>query len=186
MGPIARARTFAQGISKGLWQIGIHLRITILKAVAVISALPETIREQIRQWRGHTVELPVEEQRALLAEYYAHFEQLAELICDSAFAEDGTPWQEEYTRLRKWLQRAYPQIRPYLTAHLNCDPSDTEFGLRTVGRPTDAMEALFCAETLDEIIRLDGGNLIGRLERARSALYRYGDYLRTYLEQNDS
>ncbi len=182
MGLITWARTFAQGIGKGLWQLGLHLRIALLKAVAVLSALPETIRDQVRQWRGQTVELPIEEQRLLLAEYYTHFEQLSELICDCAFAEQGTPWQAEYARLRKWFQRAYPQIRPYLTAHLNCDPSDAEFGLHTVGRPTDAMEALFCAETLDEILHHDNGHLIGRLERARSALYRYGDYLRTYLE----
>lgn len=186
MGWIARARIWALGIRKSLWQVGIYLRIALMKAVAVVIALPETVRDQVRQWRGHTVELPVEEQRMLLAEYYTHFEQLSELICDSAFAEEGAPWQAEYQRLRKWFQRAYPQIRPYLTAHLNCDPSDTEFGLRTVGRPTDAMEALFCAETLDEILRHDGGYLIGRLERARSALYRYGDYLRTYLERTDA
>jgi len=61
---------------------------------------------------------------------------------------------------------------------LNCDPSDAEFGKRTAGKATDAMEALFIAETLDEVIRNDQGDLIGRLERARSALYRYGDYLR--------
>lgn len=186
MGWIARARTWTVGLRKSLWQTGINLRIAQMKAVAVVIALPETIRDQIQQWRGQTVQLPIREQQTLLAEYYTHFERLAEIICDAAFAEDGEPWQAEYQHLRKWLERAYPQLRPYLTAHLNCDPSDNEFGLRTAGRPTDAMEALFCAETLDEILRYDGGHLIGRLERVRSALCRYGDYLRAYLERTDT
>jgi hypothetical protein len=43
------------------------------------------------------------------------------------------------------------------------------------------MEALFAAETVEEILRHDQGDLIGRLERARSALYRYADYLREVL-----
>lgn len=181
MGIIVWARAFAQGIWERRVQAQTAIRVGWLRVSAVLKSLPETVREQIRHWRGKGVEFPVEEQRVLLAEYYDQFEQLAELICDAAFAGEGAPFQERYAALRRWLQRAYPQLKPYMTGHMNCDPSDTEFGMRVVGRPTDAMEALFAAETVEQILRYDQGDLIGRLERARSALYRYADYLREVL-----
>ncbi len=178
MGLLFWARAFAQGVWERRIQAQTALRVRWLRAIAVVKSLPETAREQIRHWRGNSVEFPIEEQRVLLAEYYERFEQLAELICSAAFAGEGAPFQAQYAALRRWLQRAYPPLKPYLTGHLNCDPSDAEFGLRTVGKPTDAMEALFAAETIEDILRYDQGDLIGRLERARSALYRYADYLR--------
>ncbi|MCL6535988.1 MAG: hypothetical protein K6U77_07950 [Armatimonadetes bacterium] len=178
MGMIVWARTLAQGIRKGVLRAQTAGHIYWTRTRAVWRSLPATAYEQIRHWRGASVEFPIEEQRALLAEYYERFERLAELICDAAFAGEGAPFQQEYAEARRWLLRAYPHLKPYLTAHLNCDPSDAEFGRRTAGKATDAMEALFVAETLDEVIRYDQGDLIGRLERARSALYRYGDYLR--------
>ena len=182
MGMIVWARTLAQGIRKGVLQAQAIGRIYWTRTQAVWRSLPETAREQVRHWRGNSVEFPIEEQRALLAEYYERFEHLAELICDAAFAGEGAPFQQQYAQTRAWLLRAYPQLKPYLTAHLNCDLSDAEFGQRVAGRATDAMEALFIAETLDEVIRHDQGDLIGRLERARSALYRYSDYLREVIQ----
>ncbi|MDW8106395.1 MAG: hypothetical protein RMK45_02835 [Armatimonadota bacterium] len=167
-------RALAHGIWKGYVcaQTAVRLRLKrTLSAWRCAAALPRSCRTAAR-------EFPVEEQRLLLAEYYEQFERLAELVCDAAFAGEGAPFQEKYAQLRRWHLCAYPQLKPYLTAHMNHDPSDAEFGLRVAGKPTDAIEALFIAETIDEILRYDEGNLIGRLERARSALYRYGDYLR--------
>ncbi|MCX7925347.1 MAG: hypothetical protein N2554_05995 [Fimbriimonadales bacterium] len=178
MGMILWARAFAQGVWERRIQAQTAIRVGLLRTTAVLRSLPETAREQIRHWRGKSVEFPIEEQRVLLAEYYDRFEQLAELICDAAFAGAGEPFQEQYATLRRWLQRAYPQLKPYMTGHMNCDPSDAEFGMQVLGKPTDAMEALFAAETVEDILRHDQGDLIGRLERARSALYRYADYLR--------
>jgi len=151
------------------------------EVLATLRALTATVREQVRQWRGQTLALPVEEQRTLLAEFYERYEQLVEIICDAAFCETAEPFEPQYAALRAWLQCAYPHLRPYLIAHLNCDPSDEAIGLRTRGKPTDAFEALFCFETLEQLIRADTGDLIGRIERTRSALYRYADYLRQWL-----
>ncbi len=170
----AIAHSTATAIAKAL----VGIRVTGLRASAVLRDLPYTAREQIRQWRGRSLALPVEEQRQLLAEFYDKFEQLSDVICDAGYAGQGAPFQERYAALRKWLMRAYPPLKPYLTAHLNHDPSDAEFGLRTIGQLTDPIEALFCAESLDTVLELDGGHLIGRLERARSGIYRYADYLR--------
>ncbi|MCS7273139.1 MAG: hypothetical protein NZ550_03210 [Fimbriimonadales bacterium] len=170
-------RALAHGIWKGCVYAQTVVRIGVkhvLSAWRSAVALPYSSQAATR-------EFPIEDQRLLLAEYYERFEQLAELICDAAFAGEGTPFQERYAQLRRWHLRAYPQLKPYLTAHLNHDPSDAEFGLRVAGKPTDAIEALFIAETVDEILRYDEGHLIGRLERARSALYRYSDYLRESL-----
>ncbi|MCS7300354.1 MAG: hypothetical protein NZ556_02190 [Fimbriimonadales bacterium] len=178
MGMILWMRTLAHNLWERRLQAQARLQIGLTRARAIVLSLPTTAREQLRTWRGKTVEFPVAEQRELLAQYYDRFEQLAELICDAAFAGEGAPFQPQYAELRRWLQRAYPALKPYLTAHLNHDPSDAEFGMRVAGKPTDALEALFIAETVDEILRHDEGKLIGRLERARSALYRYSDYLR--------
>ncbi|MDW8107327.1 MAG: hypothetical protein RMK45_07605 [Armatimonadota bacterium] len=166
-------RALAHGIWKGCVYAQTAVRLGIRRTLAVKPRIP-----LLHSTRNTTCGFPAEEQRLLLAEYYEQFEQLAELICDAAFAGEGAPFQEKYAQLRRWHLRAYPQLKPYLMAHMNLDPSDAEFGLRVVGKPTDAVEALFVAETIDQILRYDEGNLIGRLERARSALYRYGDYLR--------
>jgi hypothetical protein len=184
MGMIVWARTLAQGIRKGVVSVQMAGHIYWTRTRAILRSLLATAYEQIRHWRGKSVGFPIEEQRALLAEYYEQFERLAELICDAAFAGEGAPFQQQYAEVRRWLQRAYPHLKPYLTAHMNCDPSDAEFGRRVAGKPTDAIEALFIAETLDEVIRNDQGDLIGRLERARSALYRYSDYLREVIAPN--
>jgi hypothetical protein len=178
MGLLLWARTLAQGFWERRLRAQATIRLGLLRAGTFVQSLPDTVQEQIRHWRGVSVEFPVEEQREMLAQYYDRFEQLAELICDAAFAGEGAPFQARYEALRHWLQRAYPPFKPYITAHLNFDPSDAEFGMRVAGKSTDAMEALFLAETVDEILRYDEGALIGRIERARSALYRYGDYLR--------
>ncbi len=171
-------RAVALGMARIVTRTLVGMRVAWLRTGSALRDLPDTIYEQIRQWRWLSYVLPVDEQRRLLAEFYDKFEQLSDTICDAGYAGEGAPFQERYSELRKWLMRAYPLLKPYLTAHLNHDPSDAEFGLRTVGRPTDALEALFFAESLDTVLELDGGHLIGRLERARSALYRYADYLR--------
>ncbi len=179
------ARTLAQGLNRRilmtLASLPVRAQLWTRDALATARTLPATIREQIRHWRGQTLTLPLEEQRALLAEFYERYEQLTELICDAAFCGTGEPFQQPYAALRSWLQRAYPHLRPYLCAHLNYDPSDEAVGLKARGQPTDAFEALFCFETLEALIQADEGDLIGRIERTRSALYRYADYIRQWL-----
>lgn len=186
MGIESWARTLAQGILRRVMHaVASWLRWArwrIWDTIATLRTLPATVQEQIRQWRGQTIALPVEEQRVLLAEFYERYEQLVELICDAAFCENAEPFEAEYAVLRPWLQRAYPRLRPYLIAHLNHDPSDEAVGLQAQGKPTDAFEALFCFEKLEALLRADQGDLIGRIERTRSALYRYADYLRQWLE----
>lgn len=136
------------------------------------------LRNRIYQWAGKPVPMPLTEQRDQLIEFYEQFEGLSDLICDAAHHGQGAPWQASYERVRRWMSGAYPAIRPYLIAHLSCDTSDDEFGLRCVGRPTDAFEALFASPTVDELLAADQGDLMDRLDRARSALYRYADHLR--------
>ncbi len=178
MGLTTFARAIADGAGRLLWKTQLTLRTTGLQLLSTVRALPETVAEQIRTWRGQTLAMPIDEQRQLLAEFYQKFEDLVELICDAGFDADATPYQVRYQEVRAWLMRAYPLLKPYMSAHLSYDPSDAEFGLSVAGYATDAMEALFCAEQLHTLLEKDEGHLIGRIERARSGLYRYADYLR--------
>jgi len=169
---------WARALAHGIWRGYVYTQTALRLGWTRLNTLISSFRNRVRLWHAEPCTFPIEEQRLLLAEYYEQFERLAELICDAAFAGEGEPFQEEYAQLRRWHLRAYPHLKPYLIAHMNLDPSDAEFGLRVAGKPTDAIEALFIAETLEQLLQHDEGNLIGRLERARSALYRYGDYLR--------
>jgi hypothetical protein len=136
------------------------------------------LRNRTYQWVGKPVPMPLATQRDQLIEFYEQFEELSDLICSAAHHGKGDPWQPQYERIHRWMMQAYPAMRLYLIAHLSCDSCDDEFGLRCIGRPTDAFEALFSAPTLDELIAADQGDLINRLDRTRSALYRYADHLR--------
>lgn len=181
MDVLTLARALVDSTWRLLWKGVLAFRAAGRRVAAAMRALPKTASEQVHIWRGQALAMPVAEQRQLLAEFYEKFEALVELICDAGFANDATPFQARYAEVRAWFLRAYPLIKPYLTAHLVHDPSDAEFGLRTVGHATDAMEALFCAEQLHTVLELDGGYLIARIERARSGLYRYADYLRSII-----
>lgn len=178
MDVFAIARAIFGETRRLLWKGILTLRAVGLKVMASGRAMPEIVTEGIRSWRGQTLAIPIAEQRQLLAEFYEKFEDLVELICDAGYAGDATDFQSRYESIRAWMLRAYPLLKPYISAHLVHDPSDAEFGLETIGRPTDACEALFCAERLSTVLEKDGGHLISRLERAQSGVFRYSDYLR--------
>lgn len=177
------ARAIFGGGRRLFWKGLLAFRTAGLRIMAGLRTMPETVMEGIRSWRGQTLAIPIAEQRQLLAEFYEKFEDLVEMICDAGYAGDAEPYQARYEAVRTWLLRAYPQIKPYITAHLTHDPSDAEFGLNTVGYATDAIEALFCAERLSTVLEKDGGYLISRLERAQSGVFRYSDYLRGIMEE---
>jgi len=135
-------------------------------------------RNRLYKWRGKPLPIPLEVQQEQLIEFYEQFEELSDMICDAAHRGDGTPWQAKYERVRIWMMQAYPGIRPFVIAHLSCDSSDDSLGMQIQGKPADAFEALYIAPSLNELLQLDQGDLIGRLDRTRSALYRYADHLR--------
>lgn len=179
------ARKFVQGFWRFAFAFrsaGNRARLRLIAMRERFTAFPGESRNRLYRWMGKPLPMPLDHQRDQLVEFYQHFESLSDMICDAAHRGNGDPWQAEYEKNRAWMMRAYPAVRPYLIAHLSCDSSDDAFGMRVAQRPTDAFEALFCAESLNAILEADGGDLINRLDRARSALYRYADHLRDLME----
>lgn len=175
------ARSIAPGFWKAFYAMHSFVNQTRLKARATgesLRAWQTKSRVRLYEWMGKPLPVPLEVQREQLIEFYEQFEELSDMICDAAHRGDGTPWQTKYERVRNWMMQAYPNIRPYLIAHLSCDSSDDSLGMQIQGKPADAFEALYIAPDLNELLLLDQGDLIGRLDRTRSALYRYADHLR--------
>lgn len=185
---MTRIEAWARSIVRGLWLLLYGLRSVSNRIRLFLLALKESTADWGSEWHnriyerlGKPVPRSLEDQRELLIEFYEQFEEICDLLCNAAHHGQGTPWQAQYARLRVAMAQIYPRLRPRLIAHLTWDSSDTRFGLRCVGRPTDAFEALFVAPTLDEVLQADQGDLMDRLDRTRSALYRYADYLRNQM-----
>ncbi|MEI6512174.1 MAG: hypothetical protein WCO51_02745 [bacterium] len=117
-------------------------------------------------------------QRDRLVEFYGYYEDLVDVLCIAARFEDTSAFEAQYGRLRNWMIKNYPNVRPFLIAHLMLHPSDDMLGLNCVGKPSDGFEALFVAPSITQLLKLDQGDLIERIYRTRDALNRYGDHLR--------
>ena len=113
-----------------------------------------------------------------LASFYTQYESLVEILCDAAQYGPNSPLEAKYAELRDYMQRTYPEMRKYVIAYLDVAVEDAAGPLDLYGHATDAYEALFAAPTLQEQIRADDGNMIGRIMRTREALNRYAENLR--------
>lgn len=185
---MTRIESLARSIAQGFWKVfyAVHsivnqMRLNARATGESLRTWQTTSRNRLYEWMGRPLSVPLEAQREQLIEFYEQFEELSDLICDAAHRGDGTPWQPKYERVRVWMVKAYPSVRPYLIAFLSCDSSDDALGMQLQGKPADAFEALFIAPSLNELLALDHGDLIGRLDRTRSALNRYTDHLRVLM-----
>lgn len=113
-----------------------------------------------------------------LMRFYERYEDLVELLCDAAQYGPDTRMEQRYDELRSFMLRSYGSVRPYVVAYLDIDVSDVRLPADLNGQATDAFEALYIAPTLQEQLRGDDGNLIGRIMRTREALNRYAEQLR--------
>jgi hypothetical protein len=117
-----------------------------------------------------------------LIEFYDRFERLIDVICAGARYGTQPSLAADYHTLSEDMRRLYPELRTYVLAYLKVDVRDTQFGIGLSGQTTDAFQCLFCAPSLAELIAADDGGLVGRIERTRDALYRFGDHLREVVE----
>lgn len=118
-----------------------------------------------------------------LVAFYAKYEDLVEVLCDSAqYGPDGR-LDARYLDLRGWMMGNYPQIRGHVAAFLKYDTKDAQQSLDWHGLAGDAFEALFAAPSISEFLRLDDGQMIFRIERTRNALNLYGEHLRELAAQ---
>lgn len=117
------------------------------------------------------------QRRHELLDFYAHYEELIELLADAAQYGPTPKLESDYQRLRGTLQRGYQRIRCFVVAFLKYSPEDAQIGVGLWGRSADAFEALTAAATLRSFLRSDDGCLLSRISRTRDALNRYGDHL---------
>jgi hypothetical protein len=143
-----------------------------------IAALPGAARSGYYRLAGREVPMERAQQRHKLIEFYDDFEGLVDLVCASARSGITPGMAADYEATSARMRRAYPPLRSHLLAYLQVDVSDSALGLRLCGRATDAIECLFCAPDLRALHAHDDGEMMGRVVRARDALYRFGDHLR--------
>lgn len=123
-------------------------------------------------------EISVRERQEQLAEFYTKYEDLVDLLCDSAQYGPNAHLEERYQSIRAWMQGNYASLSQVVVAFLDIEVADTRAPLDLYGRSTDAFEALYAAPTLQEQLRSDDGSMIGRIMRTREALNRYAEQLR--------
>lgn len=120
----------------------------------------------------------VKERQEELILFYERYEELVETLCDAAQYGPTPKLEKVYGQHRESMLDQYPKIRPYLISFLDPAPEDSEVGLKAIGRPTDAFEALISAENVNTFLQIDDGGMISRITRTREALNLYGEHLR--------
>lgn len=113
-----------------------------------------------------------------LASFYDKYEQLVELLCDSAQYGPDSRMEQRYADIRLTMHKQYPEIRRFVSVFLEIDLEDSRTPNTLYEKGVDAFEALWSSPTLQELLRSDDGNMIGRITRTREALNRYAEQLR--------
>jgi len=120
----------------------------------------------------------VQERKDELVQFYNRYEEMVEAICDGAQYGPTPKLERIYQSEREWMLKNYAGVRAFVISFLTSDDEDRMVGMAVSGEPTDAFEALFVAETLNELLNADGGTMISRITRTREALVLYGEHLR--------
>lgn len=134
--------------------------------------------DRFRRISGAGRRLSIRDRQSELLAFYERYEELVETLCDGAQYGPTPKLEKVYAFEREWMGRNYASIRPYLISYLKKAPEDQKVGLTVSGRQIDAFEALVSAESLDELLQRDDGNMISRITRTREALTLYGEHLR--------
>lgn len=162
---IQTARLRVRGVVEGLRRVSNRLLIAAKD------------REESRVAARESLPSVKERQRELIL-FYRFYEELVETLCDAAQYGPSEKLENEYQRLREWINANYPAVRKYVVAFLRYSADDAEQGIALWGRSADAFEALVAAESLEDFIRADNGCMISRINRSREALNLYGEHLR--------
>lgn len=112
----------------------------------------------------------VRERQEDLVRFYNRYEDLVELLCDSAQFGPTPKLEATYAELKAWMESDYPIVQPFLAAFLRYDEDDAAHG--------DAFLGLVGSPDLDAFLRTDDGSTIDRINRTREALNLYGEHLR--------
>jgi len=109
---------------------------------------------------------------ALWSEFVDQYESFTGALCTAAKDGCTTAVEREFAIARRWFARFYPVVairfRPFLDAEFN----SVDSGVAVAKAGGDALESMFGASTLGEMLRLDSGDLIPRIHRISEAVYR--------------
>ncbi|MEQ1936233.1 MAG: hypothetical protein ABL962_20450, partial [Fimbriimonadaceae bacterium] len=130
----------------------IYRRIGIMRRVARI---PIKLKLAWRDWveAREVTTIPTvptaRERQDTLIEFYGHYEDLVEVLCDAANYAPTPALEARYSRQRDWMQANYDHVRPFALAYLRFDVKDAGQTMELEGSYGDAFEALFAAPSLE-------------------------------------
>ena len=114
----------------------------------------------------------VADRQTELRDFYDHFEDFVEMLCDAARLGATEKLARIYHQERAWFAGNYCGVRPFLISYLPGAPSE------------DAFEKLIRSETLEFFLQEDDGKMIHRIELSRYALSLYAEHLRQLVARN--
>lgn len=120
--------------------------------------------------------------QAQLVRFELHLTEIAELMILTQRFGPSHSSQAKYESLRKNLIDLYTSLRPFLLAYLRFDLEDERVGLRTIGRGTDAFQAIWVWESLSDFLTSDDVFFRDRVARAKDAIRDYTEHLHCLLE----
>ncbi len=117
-----------------------------------------------------------------LIAFELHFTDLVEMMEKSQRVGPEPGASAKYLLLKEELKSSYQSLRPFLIAYIRFDVEDERVGLRTLGRGTDAFEAIWVAESLESFENSDDVFFRDRVARAYDAVRDYTEHLYCLLE----
>jgi hypothetical protein len=115
------------------------------------------------------------------SEFVEEYERFTSALCCAAKSGPTAEVERDYAKARRWCARNYAliahRIRPYLDAEFTGDDKRTDCVSVIVDyagqkREIDVLESLFMPATLNDMLQGDHGDLLPRIHRISSAVYR--------------
>lgn len=158
---------------------GLRARVARRSCGELLTALRAWLRTTAYKLLGKEEPIDAVRLRQNLMSFYDEFERMVDLVCAAARGGVSPGLEDEYRRLSLTMQASYPPLRSYVLAYLKVEVSDSQLGMRLCGEATDACQVLYRAANLHALLEADDGEMMGRIDRTREALYRFGDHLRS-------
>jgi hypothetical protein len=145
-------------------RFGLALRSWRNRAQIALLDLRDALDRRVAAKAGPTVA----ERRSELIEFYDHFENFVEVLCDAAQYGEADRLVAAYASERTWLVERYATLRPILLGYLRkLEPEGPDAILGLLGQPN-----------LGAFINADDGFMISRITLGREAISLYGEHLR--------
>lgn len=119
-----------------------------------------------------------------LDQFVEHFEVLIETIADSAHYGPSQKLETTYQSSKALSEHSYLSLKPFLNAYLPTEPPRSGWTLSHcpgMDCASDHFESLWEPKTLAELLDLDDGSMILRIEQCLHAIQHYRSHLRYLL-----